>query len=132
MQTLSRIGGSSMFKGKLPNFLRWGRIRLPQKLLLVYTPLILLPALAGTYVVTASYTASSKARTAEYATDLLSLMGQKMDDRLIGYEKLSKQIMTDDGLLAWISVKPKSIYENFQIQNTINEKLNVSKFSKPS
>ncbi|MFC5701619.1 sensor histidine kinase [Cohnella faecalis] len=110
---------------KLRFFFRWGRIRLPYKLLLVYTPLILLPALAGIYSLTASYTDSSKARTSEYATNLLSLMGQKIDDRLSSYEKLSKQIMTDDGLLSWISVKPKSIYENFEIQNAINEKLNV-------
>ncbi|OPH57772.1 hypothetical protein BC351_04505 [Paenibacillus ferrarius] len=98
---------------------------MPYKLLLVYMPLILLPALAGTYLLTSSYTDSSKAQTSEYATDLLSLMGQKMDDRLISYEKLSKQIMTDDGLLSLISLKPSSNYEKFQIQNAINEKLNV-------
>lgn len=105
--------------------LRWKELRLPYKLLLVYTPLILLPALAGIYELTESYTASSKARTSEYATNLLSLMGQKIDDRLRSYEQFSKQIMTDDELLTRISVKPESTYEKFQIQSAINEKLNV-------
>ncbi|MFC5405855.1 cache domain-containing sensor histidine kinase [Cohnella soli] len=114
-----------MFASKRSSIFRWGRIRLPYKLLLVYMPLILLPALAGIYSLTANYTASSKTRSSEYATNLLSLMGQKIDDRLGSYELLSKQIMTDDSLLAWISVTPKSIYEKFQIQNDINEKLNV-------
>jgi len=114
-----------MFASKPSSIFRWGRIRLPYKLLLVYMPLILLPALAGIYSLTANYTASSKARSSEYASNLLSLMGQKIDDRLSSYEQLSKQIMTDDGLLAQISVTPKSIYEKFQIQNEINEKLNV-------
>jgi sensor histidine kinase YesM len=110
---------------KWTSIFRWGRIRLPYKLLLVYMPLILLPALAGIYSLTANYTASSKSRSSEYATNLLSLMGQKIDDRLGSYELLSKQIMTDASLLDWISITPQSIYEKFQIQNDINEKLNV-------
>ncbi|RKP58134.1 sensor histidine kinase [Cohnella endophytica] len=114
-----------MFVRKFSQRFRWGTIRLPYKLLLVYMPLILLPALAGIYSLTESYTESSKTRSSEYATNLLGLMGQKIDDRLSSYEQLSKQIMTDDGLLERISVKPESIYENFQIQNEINEKLNV-------
>lgn len=114
-----------MFTGTRSSIFRWGKIRLPYKLLLVYMPLILLPALAGIYSLTANYTASSKARSSEYATNLLSLMGQKIDDRLSSYEQLSKQIMTDDGLLAWISLTPTTVYEKFQIQSDINEKLNV-------
>ncbi|MFC3803017.1 sensor histidine kinase [Cohnella sp. GCM10012308] len=112
----------NMFKLRPPG---WRRIRLPFKLPLVYMPLILLPALAGIYILTDSYTASSKARTAEYATDLLALMAQKIDDRLGSYEQLSKQIMTDDELLSRLAVKPASVYERFEIQNAINERLNV-------
>ncbi|WP_168735512.1 cache domain-containing sensor histidine kinase [Cohnella fermenti] len=103
----------------------WRRIRLPLKLPLVYLPLILLPALAGIYILTDSYTESSKSRTSEYATDLLGLMGQKIDDRLRSYEQLSKQIMTDDELLARLAVKPSSVYERFEMQSAINERLNV-------
>ncbi len=103
---------------------RWRFIRLPYKLLLVYMPLILLPALAGIYYLTDSYTTSSKARTFEYATDLLSLMGQKIDERLYNYERLSKQIMTDPELLQMIAKKPSTTYEIYELQNTINEKLN--------
>lgn len=112
----------NIFKLRPPG---WRRIRLPFKLPLVYMPLILLPALAGIYILTDSYTASSKARTAAYATDLLALMAQKMDDRLGSYEQLSKQIMTDDELLSRLAVKPASVYERFEIQNAINERLNV-------
>lgn len=112
----------NIFKLRPPG---WRRIRLPLKLPLVYVPLILLPALAGIYILTDSYTASSKARTSEYATDLLALMGQKIDDRLQSYEQLSKQIMTDDELLARLAVKPTSVYAKFELQNAINERLNV-------
>jgi two-component system sensor histidine kinase YesM len=103
---------------------RWRNIRLPYKLLLVYMPLILLPTLAGLFYLTDSYTSSSKARTAEYATDLLNLMGQKIDERLLNYEKLSRQIMTDKDLLQIISVEPVTTYEKYQIQNELNAKLN--------
>jgi two-component system, sensor histidine kinase YesM len=103
----------------------WRNIRLPYKLILVYTPLILLPALAGIYYLTDSYTTSSKARTAEYATDLLSLMGQKIDDRMRSYEQLSKQIMTDGDLLKLVTTEPESKYDQFRMESIINEKLNV-------
>ncbi|BBI34861.1 cache domain-containing sensor histidine kinase [Cohnella abietis] len=103
----------------------WRKIRLPYKLILVYTPLILLPALTGIYYLTDSYTTSSKARTAEYATDLLSLMGQKIDDRMRSYEQLSKQIMTDGDLLKLVSTEPETTYDQFRMENIINEKLNV-------
>jgi len=108
---------------KLP--VRWRGIRLPYKLVLVYTPLILLPALAGIYFLTDSYTSTSKARTEEYATDLLGLMGQKIDDRMRSYEQLSKQIMTDGELLKLAKTEPTSAYERFRTESAISEKLNV-------
>jgi len=108
---------------KLP--MRWRGIRLPYKLVLVYMPLILLPALAGIYFVTESYTSSSKARTEEYANDLLGLMGQKIDDRMRSYEQLSKQIMTDGELLKLAKTAPETAYERFRTESAINEKLNV-------
>jgi len=108
---------------KLPT--RWRSIRLPYKLVLVYTPLILLPALAGIYYLTESYTSSSKATAAEYATDLLGLMGQKVDDRMRSYEQLSKQIMTDGELLRLAKAEPESAYDRFKVESAINEKLNV-------
>lgn len=104
---------------------RWRSIRLPYKLVLVYTPLILLPALAGIYYLTESYTSSSKAQAAEYATDLLGLMGQKVDDRMRSYEQLSKQIMTDGELLKLAKTEPESAYDRFKVESAINEKLNV-------
>ncbi|MCD9023163.1 sensor histidine kinase [Cohnella silvisoli] len=110
---------------KLWMTLGWRKIRLPYKLILVYTPLILLPALTGIYYLTDSYTTSSKARTAEYATDLLSLMGQKIDDRMRSYEQLSKQIMTDGDLLKLVSSEPATAYDKFKLESIINEKLNV-------
>ncbi|MCQ6557743.1 cache domain-containing sensor histidine kinase [Paenibacillus mendelii] len=103
----------------------WRKLRLPYKLGLVYTPLILLPALAGIYYVTDSYTSASKMRTAEYATDLLSLMGQKINDRMSSYQQLSKQIMTDGDLIRAIQADPVSSYDRFQLEGIINEKLNV-------
>jgi two-component system, sensor histidine kinase YesM len=103
----------------------WRKLRLPYKLGLVYTPLILLPALAGIYYVTESYTNSSKASTSEYANDLLSLMVQKIDDRMRSYEQLSKQVMTDADLLRLVSAEPASVYERFRLENAISEKLNV-------
>jgi sensor histidine kinase YesM len=105
--------------------LRWRSLRLPYKLVLIYTPLILLPALAGIYFLTDSYTSSSKARTEEYATGLLGLMGQKLEDRMRSYEQLSKQIMTDGDLLKMTAVEPASAYERFRTESAINEKLNV-------
>ncbi len=104
---------------------RWRSIRLPYKLVLVYMPLILLPALAGIYYLTESYTSSSKAKAAEYATDLLGLMGQKVDDRMRSYEQLSKQIMTDGELLKLAKAEPESAYDRFKVESAINEKLNV-------
>ncbi|UVI32665.1 sensor histidine kinase [Paenibacillus spongiae] len=103
----------------------WRKLRLPYKLGLVYTPLILLPALAGIYYVTDSYTVASKTSTAKYATDLLSLMGQKIDDRMRSYQLLSKQIMTDGDLIRAIQSDPVSSYERFRLEGIINEKLNV-------
>ena len=104
---------------------RWRSVRLPYKLVLVYMPLILLPALAGIYYLTESYTSSSKAKAAEYATDLLGLMEQKIDDRMRSYEQLSKQIMTDGELLKLAKTEPESAYDRFKVESAINEKLNV-------
>ncbi|OMF26508.1 hypothetical protein BK133_20350 [Paenibacillus sp. FSL H8-0548] len=104
---------------------RWRNIRLPYKLLLVYMPLILLPALIGMYYLTNSYTSTSKVQTTEYTTDLLNLMGQKIDERLISYEKFSRHIMTDPEILELVSSEAATTYEKFQIQNKINEKINT-------
>lgn len=103
----------------------WRNIRLPQKLLLVYMPLILLPVLFGIYYLTQSYTNTSKVRTAEYTTDLLNLMGQKIDERLMSYEKLSRSIMTDPEILELVSQEASTTYGKFQIQNKINKKINM-------
>lgn len=103
----------------------WRRTRLPYKLILIYMPLILLPALAGINVLTESYTTYSKAKTAEYTTDLLSLMGQKIDERIRSYEQFSKQIMTDPDLLKLFAAKPRTSFEKFKLEGEINEKLNV-------
>jgi len=103
----------------------WRKLRLPYKLVLIYMPLILLPALAGIYYVTDSYTNASKEKTSEYANDLLSLMVQKIDDRMRSYQQLSKQIMTDGDLLRLVRLEPESSYEKFTVESNINEKLNV-------
>ncbi|GGD93796.1 cache domain-containing sensor histidine kinase [Paenibacillus nasutitermitis] len=106
-------------------FSLWRTIRLPQKLLMVYMPLIILPAAAGIYLMTQSYTSSSKQISADYSKDLLSLMVLKINDRLSGYEHLSRQIMTDESLQKLILTEPESSFEKLQIQNEINKKLNV-------
>lgn len=105
--------------------LRWRKIRLPFKLVLVFMPLILLPALTGIYLTTRSYTTSSKQLTSRYASDLLGLMAQKIDDRLRGYEQLSKQIMTDEELHRLLAQKADSSFEQFRIEREINESINV-------
>lgn len=103
---------------------RWKNIRLTYKLLLVYMPLILLPTLFGMYYLTDSYSTTSQYQTTTYTTDLLNLMGDKIDDRLMSYEQLSRQIMTDAELLNLITKSVDSVYEKYQIQTQINEKLN--------
>lgn len=110
---------------RLTSLLRWRNIRLPSKLVLVFMPLIILPALTGIYLVTTSYTSSSKQMTTQYATDLLGLMVQKIDDRLRGYEQLSKQLMTDEELHKLLVQKADTPYDQFRIGNEINNKINV-------
>ncbi|MFD0710390.1 sensor histidine kinase [Paenibacillus sp. GCM10027626] len=103
----------------------WRNLRLPYKLVLVYMPLILLPVLGGIYYVTDSYTTASKERTAEYANDLLTLMVQKIDDRMRSYQQLSKQIMTDGDLIRLLKTEPETSYDKFKVESMLNEKLNV-------
>lgn len=105
--------------------LKWRNIRLPFKLLLFYTPLIIIPAVIGMYLITQSYTTSSKQMTEQYASDLMSLMVQKIDDRLLEYEQLSKQIMTNEDLHRLVRTVPTSSFEQLSLENAINKQLNA-------
>ncbi|RXZ82242.1 hypothetical protein EBB07_11225 [Paenibacillaceae bacterium] len=103
----------------------WRKIRLPMKLILVFMPLIILPALAGIYMVTSSYTSTSKEMASGYSSDLLNLMMQKIDDRLRNYEQLSKQLITDSQVHQLIREKPASNFNKMEIENELNNKINV-------
>lgn len=105
--------------------LAWKHIRLPIKLVLIYMPLIILPASLGMIILTHSYTQAGKQLTQEYTTDLIALMVQKMEDRLIGYEQLSKQVMTDERMHEYITQEPTSSYSQLNIERSISELLNV-------
>lgn len=103
----------------------WRELRLPAKLLLVYTPLIILPSAAGIWLLTESSAESSREISEAYATDLLRLMVRKIDDRIGGYEQFSKQVMTDVSLHQLMLAAPQTEFEKLSIQTEMNEKLNV-------
>ncbi|MBD2848378.1 sensor histidine kinase [Paenibacillus sp. IB182496] len=109
---------------RTPLVQRLRNLRLPVKLMLVFLPLIILPALTGIYLLTQTATSTGKEMASDYASDLMGLMMQKIDDRLLGYEQLSKQIITDRELHALLRREPESSFEAFQIESDINTKMN--------
>lgn len=104
---------------------KWRNLRLPLKLLLVYMPLILLPSIAGIYMLTQSSVQSSRDITEEYAADLLGLMALKINDRIEEYEQFSKRIMTDESLHELLRANPRTDFERLRNQTKISQQLNM-------
>jgi len=102
----------------------WNSIRLPQKLVLVYMPLIIFPTLFGSLMLMNSYTASSKQASREYAADLVGLMVEQMDSRLSSIEELSKQMITDSELLELVARTDVSMFEQLDKTMAIKDWMN--------
>lgn len=104
---------------------RWNRIRVPYKLMLIYIPLIIGPALLSMYYLTNNYANEAKVNRISNMTDLLNVLGKKLDDQVHTFEKLSRQIMTDTEIMTLATKQPETTYDRFLIESAINNKLNA-------
>ncbi len=104
---------------------RWNRIRFPYKLMLIYIPLIIGPALLSMYYLTNNYAKESKESRVAYTTSLLHMMGQTLDNQIQAFENISRQIMTDSEIMELATKQVESAYDKILIENAINRKLNT-------
>ena len=104
--------------------LQWKNLRFIYKLLLIYIPLIILPAIFGMLLISNSYSAFGKQLLEKYSLDVLNFGVQKTDDQIKNYEQLSKRFITDAQLLELISVTPETQYDELEIKSELTTRIN--------
>lgn len=97
---------------------------MPQKLVLVYLPIIIVPTLFGSLMLMNNYTSSSKQASREYAADLVGLMVEQMDERLSSIEQLGKQMITDSELLELVEKSDVTTFEQLDKTMAIRDWMN--------
>jgi two-component system sensor histidine kinase YesM len=105
--------------------LHWKSWHLPYKLILLYTPLIIIPVISGVYFLTSSYNASNRDTVTEYSKELLKLISAKIDDRMSVMEEVSFQIFWVPEIQQFLQSPPDSPYELVTIENQIKNRVDA-------
>lgn len=105
--------------------LLWGKLHLQYKLILIYIPLIVLPAILGMYFIIQKYSYSNQQMISEYTYDILNLTMEKIDAQTAKYEEISKQFIIDEEFIKLLETIPSNKYETLQQQKKITDKIKV-------
>lgn len=94
----------------------WGSMWLTQKLLLVYMPLITIPAVLSIAAVTLIHGHLYRERMTVHAETVLQTVSDKIDRQLEAYESAMLPFYTDPETLAILRAQPQTAFELYRMQ----------------
>lgn len=102
---------------------RWKRLRLIEKLILVYIPLIILPITASMYVVTVKYNDLIRENTIVDTGDILSFLREKMDSQLYRFEEISLRFFVDEEIIRLLETVPVTPLEELKQRQMVQNRI---------
>ncbi|MEX1030075.1 MAG: sensor histidine kinase [Paenibacillaceae bacterium] len=103
----------------------WNKLPLPYKLFLVYTPLIIIPVISGSFYLTSKFNESNRNTVTEYSEELLELISGKIDDRMSVFEDISFQLLWVPEIQRFLQNPPVSPYENVELKASISNRVDA-------
>lgn len=110
--------------GKHIEALHWKNMRFLYKLLIIYIPLIILPAIVCMVLILNSYNEFSKNLLKKYSSDVLNFGVSKIEDQIKSYEQLSKRFITDAQIQGLLAASPGTQYDELEYMSELNERVN--------
>lgn len=100
---------------------RWQRWSLPQKLVLFYLPLFVLPSMIGLSFLANNYNAAIRENAEAYSDTIVSLTVDKLDAAIEDYNNISLRILTASEISAILSGSLHNQFEQIEIQRSLEK-----------